>query len=212
MTGLTATVPTQEDTRELDRFFLGCGRRMMRGAACMKEEGADGGDMTYRAVPNEEVWKSLARVGSAEELRIQRLKWFQAITEHKEDNCNLLAALFGNITVLKHKPLSTDGDVNDFTPKMVRQLMQDLEELRAFDAGEDLWARLEGKPLRLFTDEDAGEFFRTIDVTQIRARRLTRQIAPTREEQPQEGGWAYRRQTGGRQEETATDEGMFVCE
>ena len=210
LTGLTATAPTQEDTRELDSFFLGCGRRMMRGAACIKEAGAEGGDLTYRAVPNEDVWKSLSRVSCAEELRIQRLKWFQAMTEHADDNCNLLAALFGDIAVLKHRPLSGDGDMNEHTPKMVRQLMQDLWELRSFDAGGVLWERLEGKPLRLFTDEETGELFRAIDVTQIRVRRLTREVAPTREEQPQEGGWAYRRQTG-RRGETTAEGGTFGC-
>ena len=136
MTGLTATVPTQEDTRELDRFFLGCGRRMMRGTGCMKEEDEGGGDTRYKAVPNEEVWRSLGRVGSAEELRVQRLKWFQNITEHTDENCNLLAALFGDITTLKSKPLDHDGRMNENTPRMVRQLMEDLEELRQFDAGE----------------------------------------------------------------------------
>ena len=61
------------------------------------------------------------------------------------------------------------------------------------DAGEEVWEEMDGRPLTLFTDERIGERFRSIDATQIRARRMSRAIAPTKEEQPEEEGWTYRR-------------------
>eukprot|EP00959_Pyramimonas_sp_CCMP1952_P346428 7255545-Pyramimonas_sp.AAC.1 len=63
------------------------------------------------------------------ELRIRRIKWLQKLVEMKEDNSQLLSAVFGPTKF--DGPVFVDGRVPERANPRARQAQQDLDALTA---------------------------------------------------------------------------------
>ena len=174
LSGLEALCINKSHLAQLDKYVIKRGRQLMHGAACEKTSADDG--IKYKAVSNVEVWRFLQSVPTHIELRVRRLKFWQNVAMHRELHTVLLACLFGDFDWEQTSSLDMEGKPTRQANPWLQQFAQDIDELAVLDSAAYMVSLLRGRVLLLFTE--FREDFLRIDVSELRARFLGREIPP----------------------------------
>ena len=175
VSGLEARVLHKGEYDRLDRFVLSKGRKVMRGDACAKILSEDG-QIAYHAVPSHKVWRFLQLVPSSIELRVRRLKLWQAVARCPHKHVQLLAAVFGRFSFETLPTLDCHGRLAHGCNPWAVQFQQDIQALGEVDDGVRLVQDLAGSCVRMFTD--LREQFMAVDCTVLRRQFLCVAIPP----------------------------------
>ena len=176
LSGLSALVLARSECKVLNVRILLYGRKLMQGRACAKT--CHGDDTTYKSISNLFVWRWLGLVPVETALRIQRLRWLQHIVRVPSSSTQLLALLFGKMECETTPQLLDDGCLHSSASPWLVQLVSDVDALDAIDDTAHIPARMQGKPIRLFTDTELRHDFLLLDVGILASSYLSVSIPP----------------------------------
>ena len=176
--GLVLRLVSDSNLKKIDKFRLALLRRMMRGKACIKDEGGDGGEIKYRSISSKEVWSHWKLVPSQYDLLIRRIRRYQAWARRPQHHTQILSAFFGKMKIEPHPTTLGDQLCEGANPWAHRFL----EDLKCFaehdDAAASLLDIVGDSVLMIFTDEQCREDFLILDPTIIRAKLTSACIPP----------------------------------
>ena len=70
---------------------------------------AEGGQGKFKAMTNNEVWIKLGLVPTALEIKVQKLRWLQAMVRHPDAHAQVLGALFAQLRRERTPTLDDEG-------------------------------------------------------------------------------------------------------
>ena len=92
------------DLQKIEAVPIGMLRSMMKGEACQRTGSAVSVAGHWISKPNEEVLKYWRFPPLKVELKVRRLKWFQAMVRNPEGHAQVIAALFGDLEIEQADP------------------------------------------------------------------------------------------------------------
>ena len=166
ISGLTAFVLNKTDTDAFDRMIQRFGRVVMLGKACKKNEEEDKEEWinmetgeiqadtikttTYESLNNKTVYRALRLVPSELEIRVRRLKWYQAVAAEPDLHCQTLASWLGTMKNDKGPTMYADGSLSSTANPWAKQIAADLHTLVGIDEGQELLDMLDGRVRQIF--------------------------------------------------------------
>ena len=131
--------------------------------------------MVYNACTNERYWKL---PGAKTEARVRRLHWTQELSRRPTTQCQILAAMFGDVP-FEEPRVSNQGRIIRPTTGWAERILEDIRSIKeTVDGADDLIQELHGRWMRLVCDTLEAEGFQKFDMAEIRARDTTVCIPP----------------------------------
>ena len=105
------------------------------------------------------------------------MKWYQTIANDNANNTAICAAFFGRMNCELHDTVDETGRLTNCSNPWTIQVANDLDKLNSIDSGRELLHEAKGSITAFFKEPIASAFLK-IDLTELRARELTKQIPP----------------------------------
>ena len=188
--GLIAFVLAKGDEEALDTLLLKFGRRMQKGDACKKSQvsavNADANtdaEIRYVAQARKETWRFLGIAGTGLELRIQRIRMWQTVSEDPMHHVQLIGAVFGTLQVgAKLEHIGAIGVPTEHANKHIMQFCGDLRDMCTLEDADELRGIVfkygQCEPLKVLFDKECAELFRCVQVDVLRVCFLQRSFPP----------------------------------
>jgi hypothetical protein len=113
-------------------FTKFCRRAAGKAATYMTDRGV------FRSISNEDVAKYWKFIPLAAELRYRKLKWVQSMVQYLEDNIQVRAALFGQMTCEAAPTVLPNGKLFEDSNPWAKHIYNDMQDLQRFEAGSQL--------------------------------------------------------------------------
>ena len=175
VSGMTAFVLTQSNVFKLTVKVVKYGRVLLQGRACRRKYENEE-PTSYEALSNSEVLRLLWLSPIDVELRVRRLRFWQAVVLEPDNHIQIVAAYFGRFDG-ELTMFDGGGVILDRAHPWLLQLIGDIEALSIIEDFAHIVPTLASDPRKIFNIEFANDF-KNVDVSILRAVRKTCAIPP----------------------------------
>jgi hypothetical protein len=168
ISGTVALVLPRAATDKIEKVVLKLARKAACGSAHYQYTDDDG-VVRHEAMTNEALHEYWGIPKIEEELKIQRLKWWQSIIKFPETSAQILAALFGKCQFEDHPQLDEHGRLTTYATPHLRQFYQDISTISSIEGLRWVWEDMQHSITRLFNTRELSEAFCEFDFSELRA-------------------------------------------